>query len=105
MQLDLGLPNVVGVHLSDLEVFVLSIYRPPSYSEEENRLLIEFLTEFSATHELFVLGDFNLPSISWSVEGGNTSRLPPVDRAFSDCLAWCSGSTLGHFSLLVTPWI
>ena len=89
VQLDVELPNLVVVHLPDLEVYLVSVYRPPSYSEDENQLLIGFLMEFSSAHELFILGDFNLPSLNWSIEGGNTVGVSPVDRLFRDCFFEC----------------
>ncbi len=42
---------------------VLSIYRPPSYSEHENLTLLNFLYDFCTGKELLILGDLNLSSV------------------------------------------
>ena len=65
VQIEVHIPNVVVVHLTDLEVVVVSIYRPPSYTLEENTALVNFIREFSTDKELLFLGDFNLPSLKW----------------------------------------
>ena len=45
IQLDVELPNVTVVKLVNLNIFVIAVYRPPSYSQEENSSLREFLLE------------------------------------------------------------
>ena len=83
---EVGLPNVVAVHLLDLNVYVVSVYRPPSYSSQENNELLDFMRNFSIGRELVVLGDFNLPTLSWPVSG---VYVRPVDREFNECFVEC----------------
>ena len=68
VQVDVQLPNVAVVHLIDFDLHVLSVYRPPSYSLEENLQLVSFLTRFVPGKEVLILGDFNLPTLGWSIE-------------------------------------
>lgn len=53
------IPNVVVIYLLQLNLHVLSIYRPPSYSEHENLTLLNFLYDFCTGKELLILGDLN----------------------------------------------
>ena len=46
-----NLPNVAVVHLVDFQVFVVSVYRPPSSSSAENATLQDFLKSFSVGRE------------------------------------------------------
>ena len=46
-----NLPNVAVVHLVDFQVFVVSVYRPPSSSSAENSTLQDFLKSFSVGRE------------------------------------------------------
>ena len=83
------LPNIVAVLLSALDIYILSVYRPPSYGLEENNQMMQFLREFSLGKELIIMGDFNLPSISWENHGYGVGYVTPVDRGFRDCFAGC----------------
>ena len=85
VKVEVSLPNIVIVHLINVEIYVISIYRPPSYSFEENNSLILFLRYFSLGKELIVLGDFNLPTLSWPLESVPNSYVSPNDRNFFDC--------------------
>ena len=89
VQAEVTIPNVAVVHLTDLNVFVLSVYRPPSYSREENVLLADFIREFSANKEVLLLGDFNLPSLKWSESSVWNSYVTPTDRFFYECFIEC----------------
>ena len=90
VQVDIPLSNVVGVHLIELDLYVLSVYRPPSSTPEENSSLMEFLSSFSVGKEIVVLGDFNLPTIPWNRNNSfNTDYVRPVDRAFRDVFEEC----------------
>ena len=56
--------NVCSVFLPDYEIFIVVVYRPPSYSLHDNTILIDFLTDFCTNRDVMVMGDFNQPSIS-----------------------------------------
>ena len=59
-------PNTVGLFLSSFRVWVLLVYRPPSYSLQESIMLLSFLDGFCRDREVVIMGDFNLPRISWT---------------------------------------
>ena len=63
------------------------MYSPPSYSDQENALLSRVVCEFCESRDALVLGDFNLPSIVWTEEGGMLGGIGNVDRMFLDCFA------------------
>ena len=62
---DVACPNCAAIHLSDLNVYVIVVYRPPSSSPGDDHCLHEFLNSFCLEKEVIILGDFNLPSLSW----------------------------------------
>lgn len=64
-RVDTSLPNVLSVTLPDLNLLVVLVYRPPSYSDNDNNALLSFLHDIRGQYELVILGDFNLPSIVW----------------------------------------
>ena len=89
------LPNVSIVYLNKFELFVISIYRPPSYSEEENNSLKAFLLDFCTSKNVIMMGDFNLPSLRWDADVPTAGYVPPLDMAFFEV-----------FSLLgITQWV
>ena len=51
-------------------MWVLAVYRPPSYRDQENALLSRVVCKFCEGREVVVLGDFKLPSIVWIEERG-----------------------------------
>ena len=85
VQVTVNLPNVAVVRLVDYNMHVLSIYRPPSYSTAENLALIEFISGFIPNKETILLGDFNLPSLKWSLDAVYGDYINPNDRMFLDC--------------------
>ena len=84
-EVESGLENVLVVQLVDLQLYVVVVYRPPSYSSLQNERLVEFLLEFIDGKEVLLLGDFNLPSLVWREDGGDASHSVPLDRSFLDC--------------------
>ena len=92
VQVEVQLPNLVIVFLLDLDIYVLSVYRPPSYSVAENEALREFLTEFSLGKEVVIMGDFNLPSLKWDDRMGMGGQVSGTDRSFFDCFVACGFS-------------
>ena len=71
-------PNTVGLHLADLNLYVLLVYRPPSNSLIENALLLSFLYSFCKDKNIILFGDFNLANINW------LSNTTPVENSFID---------------------
>ena len=77
--------NTVGVVLSEFDVLLLVVYRPPSNTLEMDLELIEFINSKCDRGAVCLMGDFNLPTIDWSTE-------PPIatshrDQVFLDCFA------------------
>ena len=95
----LDCPNVAAIHLLDVDIWVLAVYRPPSYDEACNSRLIQLILTFCADREVVVLGDFNLPSLAWPLENALDVYVRPVDMSFLDCFLsvgltqWVSEST------------
>ena len=89
IKVEVSISNVVVVHLIDYDVYVMSVYRPPSYATEANHVLVAFLRTFSVGRELVILGDFNLPSLKWSEATVFDSYISPNDRLFYDCFVDC----------------
>ena len=58
------------------------LYRPPSYTDIDNRVLIEFLMEFCNNKEVLIMGDFNLPSLDWSGDNVLSNYILPNDQEF-----------------------
>lgn len=84
-------PNCVTVYLPDLNLYVVSAYRPPSYSSDENKTLLDLLSRFCLDKEVLILGDFNLPSLSWN-EVDTLSNISAMDRSFLETFQ-CLGLT------------
>lgn len=54
-------PNAAPVLLIDYDLWILSVYCPPSYSLHENEVFVLVILNFGEGHEVVVFGDFNLP--------------------------------------------
>ena len=90
--------NVVTVKLLDFDIYIITLYRAPSYSHEENTQLISFLSNFCGTREVVLQGDFNLPSLRWEREDPMSVYTTPLDRWFFDCF-----SSLGLMQMIHRP--
>ena len=95
---DVNIPNLAVVFLPAPALYIVSIYRPPSYDEVQNLQLREFLLEFCLDKEVIVLGDFNLPSLKWSSSNPIGGYVSPVDASFFDIF-----SLLGLHQLVDEP--
>ena len=84
VQSDLDIGNAVAVHLLSYDIWVLGVYRPPSYSNDQNNVLMDIIAGFSIGREVILLGDFNLPSLKWQ-QDDVVGYISPVDRAFLEC--------------------
>ena len=80
--------NVLLFRLVKQDVFIMVVYRPPSYSDLENEALVHALRESIPGKEIIVVGDFNLPNIHWKLPGQLTfDHVPPLDSLFLDVFA------------------
>ena len=81
---DVHIPNVVVVFVREFDTYIISCYRPPSNTENDDSAFMTFLNEFSSGRTVILMGDFNLPTLRWNDEellvGGETPR----DREFFD---------------------
>ena len=64
-EVDVSHTNCLSFRLTKLNIYVYVVYRPPSNSSEQNQALIDFLVDSCAEKEVVILGDFNLPSVTW----------------------------------------
>ena len=85
VEVEVNLPNLAVVYLSFFDLYIVAIYRPPSYSLLENQSLIGFISEFVRNREVLFLGDFNLPTLDWISESVFNSYIRPLDKLFFDC--------------------
>ena len=83
---EVHIPNVVAVHLIDYDLWIIAVYRPPSYTILENTFLLNFLLNFCPGKEVIIAGDFNLPTIDWSLDLID-GYIRPVDTQFLDCFS------------------
>ena len=60
------------------------VYRPPSYSLNENITLINFLKDFCLGKEVILLGDFDLPGIDWNIPNALFLDYEPLTTLFTD---------------------
>ena len=89
VQTEVPIPNVAVAQLLEYDIWIMSIYRPPSYLPHENSVLIEFISNFVSTRETILLGDFNLPSLKWNLDSVHGAYMNPNDRLFFDCFTDC----------------
>ena len=77
-------PNVIVIYLCDFELYIVTIYRPPSYGACDNNILLEFLGSFCSDKEVVIQGDFNLPSIPWHIDNLMPNNITPLAMSFCD---------------------
>ena len=82
-----GVNNLAVIFLVDFGIYVVTVYRPPSYNNDENVALLEFLVHFCCDKEVLVQGDFNLPSLLWHRCNPIENYTSPVDNLFFDCFS------------------
>ena len=90
---DRPLPNTLSFHLSIIDVHCLVVYRAPSNTPSMNDAVIGLINRFCTGREVLVAGDFNLPSIDWSVT-------PPTATSSTDLQFLDTFTTLG-----LTQWV
>ena len=89
----LTVANVVAVFVVPWELYAVVLYRPPSYTEEENESLRNFVGEFCSCRNVVVVGDFNLPTLNWMTPLSPVEEyVSPLDRTFYD--VFCSSGLI-----------
>ena len=80
--------NVLMFQLLTYNVFIIIVYRPPSYNASQNEQLAILIENVTTGKECVVLGDFNLPNICWSStdELPVASSVPPAEARFLDAV-------------------
>ena len=86
-KIECELKNIIIIKLLDSDIYVITVYRPPSYNASENRLLILFLQEFCTDREVVLQGDFNLPTLRWENEEPAGRYVSPLDLTFMELFA------------------
>ena len=89
-----ALPNTIALSMPKLKIFILCVYRPPSYDNVQNLELTNYIYNFSLGKEIIILGDFNLPSIKWNSDPENWSL------SANDALFYATFNSLG-----MTQWV
>ena len=82
-EIDIACQNIAAVPLLEYDLWVLSLYRPPSYGEE-NVFLTSILCDFREGREVVILGILIFP-IVWSDKGGILGGERKVDKITMDC--------------------
>ena len=80
---DFPLPNILTFRLTTFNVYVVVVYRPPSNMSLANNQFASFIGEFCLNKEAVVLGDFNLPNISWHAET-SSQHSSALDTMFTE---------------------
>ena len=72
--------NVLMFRLLTYNIHVIVVYRPPSYNIQQNDELAHALEGITLGKEGIMLGDFNLPSITWtSADQPPLGSVPPSE--------------------------
>ena len=85
--IEVEVPNVLSVFVGEWDIHIVVVYRPPSYSQSENEVLLSFLANYTIENNIILLGDFNLPSLRWGCEDMFDGYITPVDSLFYDTFA------------------
>ena len=80
--IEVDLPNLTVVLLSEIETYFISCYRPPSYSVDEDNALKNFIQEFSSGRSVVLMGDLNLPTLRWDDNDVPIGNASSHDRLF-----------------------
>jgi hypothetical protein len=68
------------VHSKTVSFVLVCVYRPPSSSISDDKILIDFIKGLADTSEkIFIFGDFNMPDLLWPLDSSgpfsNSSQL------------------------------
>ena len=81
--------NTLVIYLKEWCVYLVAIYRPPSYSDADNDHLIEIIHQYCFGKNVILLGDLNLPSLKWSEEYTLNGYVTPLDQKFYEVFLEC----------------
>ena len=56
--------NVLGIYLTDLEIWVMWVYCPPSYNDEWNQTVVDIVSNLCIEREVVVIPFTNLASLN-----------------------------------------
>ena len=87
VRVDSTCENLVAVHLVELDVYIIAVYRPPSFTSGQNNCLLDFLRNFVFSREVILVGDFNLGSLRWSSPGSVGQGGSGLDLQFLSCFS------------------
>ena len=103
VRVEVEVPNVLVVHAQKWNIYILVVYRPPSYSDVLNECLSRFIVSFCLDKNIIMLGDFNLPSLRWDVTGELVSGyISPRDRSFFEAFQEAGLTQIVHEQTLIT---
>ena len=77
------MPNLLSFRLSDLNMYIVLVYRPPSNTPAVNSELVQHIYSLCEDREVILLGDFNLPALDW-LPSRPTRTYPPLETDFLD---------------------
>ena len=83
-----------------LDVYILAVYRPPFSSLLQDKNLISFISNLCVGRKVVIRGDFNLPSLDWSVVNVIGDYVPLREMLFFDSfslLRLCQWAKKGTF--------
>ena len=86
-QIEVSVDNVAVIYLEQFSIYVASVYRPPSYTLDENLVLADWIRVFSLGKNFILLGDFNLPSLKWCSDGLVAGNMSSTERIFIDAFS------------------
>ena len=66
IQVDINIHNAVVIYVKEWSLYIMAVYRPPSYNDGDNEELIRCIYEFCFGKNAILLGDFNLRTLRWS---------------------------------------
>ena len=85
--IEVDIPNVLSVYVGEWDVHLLAVYRPPSYSQEDNIRMLSFITDYTVDNDVIIMGDFNLPSLRWDLADMLDGYITRLDSLFYDTFA------------------
>ena len=77
-----SLINLLILYFEMFDIYVVIVYRPPSYDDVQNNLLLKFICDFCVDKEVIMQGDFNLPSLNWELHDIFSQYVAPLDNSF-----------------------